>query len=80
MTEFTLHSEDSAPAESQPLLQQSQKAFGMIPGLHAVMAESPGLLEGYQRLHALFSQSSFDCLNTIASVWIKHDNCNIGNV
>ncbi len=68
MTDFTLHTEQSAPADSQALLQQSQKAFGMIPGLHAVMAESPGLLEGYQRLHALFSQSSFD-KDELTVVW-----------
>ncbi|QPH56172.1 carboxymuconolactone decarboxylase family protein [Pontivivens ytuae] len=29
------------------------KTFGRPPSLHGVMAESPGLLEGYQRLHAL---------------------------
>lgn len=32
----------------------------MIPALHAVMAEAPGLLEGYQELHRLFTQTSFD--------------------
>ena len=31
----------------------------MIPNLHAVMAEAPGLLEGYQHLHALFLDTSF---------------------
>ena len=60
MTEFTLHTEDSAPEASKPLLAQSQKAFGMIPGLHAVMAEAPEVLEAYQRVHELFVNSSFD--------------------
>lgn len=46
-----VHTLESAPEESQPLLQNSIKAFGRLPSLHAVMAESPGLLEGYQRLH-----------------------------
>ena len=32
----------------------------MLPGLHAVMAESPGLLEGYQTLNQLFQDSGFD--------------------
>ncbi|MEM1429555.1 MAG: carboxymuconolactone decarboxylase family protein [Pseudomonadota bacterium] len=47
----TVHTLETAPAESQPLLENSIKAFGRLPSLHAVMAESPGLLEGYQRLH-----------------------------
>ena len=60
MTDFTIHTEDSAPEESKPLLAQSQKSFGMIPNLHAVMAEAPGLLEAYQVAHGLFSKTSFN--------------------
>lgn len=60
MTDFTLHTIDSAPEKSKPLLENSQKGFGMIPGLHAVMAEAPGVLEGYQVLHQLVLDSSFD--------------------
>lgn len=68
MTEFTIHDKQSAPQESQALLDNSINAFGMIPNLHAVMAESPGLLEGYQRLHQLFLDSSFDDEETTV-VW-----------
>lgn len=60
MTDFTIHTSDTAPDDSKSLLENSQAAFGMIPNLHAVMAEAPGLLEGYQKLHELFLQSSFD--------------------
>lgn len=60
MTEFTLHDKTSAPPESRPLLENSEQQLGMIPALHAVMAEAPGLLEGYQTLHQLFTQTSFD--------------------
>ena len=49
----TLHTPDTAPEAAQPLLAKSQKAFGMIPNLHAVMAESPALLDAYQRTHML---------------------------
>ncbi|MEX2489522.1 MAG: carboxymuconolactone decarboxylase family protein [Pseudomonadales bacterium] len=59
MTEFKLHDQDSAPAESKPLLEDSLNAFGMIPNLHAVMAEAPAVLEGYKKLHELFTQTSF---------------------
>lgn len=60
MTDFTLHTLESAPKDSKPLLENSQKGFGMIPNLHAVMAEAPGLLEGYQTLHRLVLESSFN--------------------
>ena len=59
MTQFTLYTEDNAPEASKRLLKKSIDQFGMIPGLHAVMAESPGLLETYQLAHELFSNSSF---------------------
>ena len=77
MTDFTLHDKQSAPEDSKALLDNSINAFGMIPNLHAVMAEAPGLLEGYQRLHQLFLDSSFDDEETTV-VWqtinVEH-NC-----
>jgi len=60
MTEFTLHTVESAPEASKPLLEASKKKYGMISGLNAVMAEAPGLLEAYQKAHELFVNSSFD--------------------
>lgn len=63
--EFFLRSESrvdrTAPEESRALLEGSIKAFGRVPGLHAVMAEAPALLDGYKYLHKLFAeQTSFD--------------------
>ncbi|MEJ8566485.1 carboxymuconolactone decarboxylase family protein [Elongatibacter sediminis] len=68
MTEFTLHTQETAPEASKPLLAQSRQAYGMIPGLHAVMAEAPGLLEAYQTVHELFVNSSFD-KDELTVVW-----------
>ena len=68
MKELTLHDIDSAPEDSKPLLEKSLKGFGMIPNLHAVMAESPGLLEGYQLLHGLFQNSAFNA-EELTVVW-----------
>ena len=77
MTDFTLYTADNAPQDSKPLLGKSVEAFGMVPGLHAVMAEAPGLLAGYQVLHQLFLDSSFDDEETTV-VWqtinVEH-NC-----
>ncbi len=66
---FTLHTLDTAPEASRPLLEKSLKAFGRIPGLHAVMAESPQLLEAYQKLSELFTRTSFNA-EEITVVWM----------
>ena len=66
---FTIHDHDSAPAGSKALLQSSQQAFGMIPNLHGVFAESPQALEAYQRLHGLFADTAFDA-DELTVIWM----------
>ena len=68
MTEFTLHDQTTAPDASKPLLEKSIATFGMVPNLHAVMAESPQLLEAYQHLHDLFQKTAFD-KDELTVVW-----------
>lgn len=68
MKNFTIHTLESAPEASKPLLQKSLQGFGMIPNLHGVMAESPALLEGYQLLHKLFQETSFNA-EELTVVW-----------
>lgn len=69
MTDFTIHTLDSAPIGSRALLEDSKKNFGRVPGLHGVMAEAPALLEGYKHLHRLFAQeTSFD-KDELTVVW-----------
>lgn len=65
---FQLHSKDTAPQDSQALLEKSHNNFGMIPNLHAVMAEAPALLEAYQMAHEIFQKSSFDA-EELTVVW-----------
>lgn len=60
MTTLKIHNLETAPENSKEMLEKSLKANGRIPGLHGVLAESPELLEAYQTLHKLFTQSSFD--------------------
>ena len=60
MADFIKHTEETAPEASLPLIEKSKAAMGRLPGLHAVMAEAPGLLDGYQYLHQKFLESSFD--------------------
>lgn len=68
MSDFKLHTLESAPEGSKPLLENSVKSFGMVPNLHAVMASSPELLLGYQTLHGLAQQTSFDA-DELTVVW-----------
>lgn len=69
MTDFTIHTIDTAPADAKPLLQNSLNAFGMIPNLHGVMAESPQHLEAYQTLSNLFSKTSLTAIEQNV-VWL----------
>ena len=68
MTSFPSHDLETAPDASKPLLESSQKAFGRLPGLHKVMAESPQVLEGYQVLHNLFTETDFNA-DELTVVW-----------
>ncbi|MCI2229396.1 carboxymuconolactone decarboxylase family protein [Polaribacter sp. MSW13] len=60
MTTLKIHNIESAPEGSKELLAKSLKTNGMIPGLHGVLAGAPGLLEAYQTIHKLFTETSFD--------------------
>lgn len=68
MFDFPSHDFESAPEGSKPLLEKSQKAFGRLPGLHKVLAESPQAYEAYQMLHKLFTETDFDA-DEMTVVW-----------
>ena len=59
MTTFTIHTPDSAPAESKEQLETGQQMFGQIPNLYGVLAEAPIALEAYDTLTSLLMRSSF---------------------
>ena len=69
MADFEIHSIESAPDTSKPLLEKSKASVGRVPGLHGVMAESPALLEGYQVLHKLFAQDTIFDADELTVVW-----------
>ena len=68
MSKFPIHTLETTPEKSKTLVELSIKNNGMLPNLHAVMAEAPGLLEGYQVLHKLFTESSFNA-EELTVVW-----------
>lgn len=56
--DFNVHTIETAPAEAKPLLEKSLAAWGMVPNLHAVLAEAPEVLNAYQQLHQSFMSTS----------------------
>ena len=67
-TSLKVHTIESAPEGSKASLEQSVKAFGMLPGLHGVLASSPATLEAYKALHGFFQNSSFNA-EELTVVW-----------
>ena len=59
MSNFRVHNQETAPAKSAALLDGVEKAFGFVPNLSGVMAESPATLSAHLTLGKLFGQSSF---------------------
>ena len=58
MSDFTVHTIETAPDQSVALLQGAQKAFGFVPNLIGVLAESPAAAEAYLTLSQIFDKSS----------------------
>src|SRR6201986_3893569 len=56
---FTLHQPTDAPAGSAEILNGVQKAWGFVPNLRRVLAESPAALEAYSTLWNIAEKTSF---------------------
>ena len=60
---FNYHEKDTAPEASRPLMEQSEKIFGMLPNLHRILAEAPITYAAYNStFDAFFNHSSFSRL------------------
>jgi uncharacterized peroxidase-related enzyme len=57
--DFVVHEIADAPEASRPILQAVQAAWGFVPNLHRVLAESPETLEAYGALWTLFDRTAF---------------------
>lgn len=79
MSTFQVHTIDSAPEQSKPVLQQLQQTFGFIPNIAGTMAESPVLISAFinlfQKVHSgTFTEAQIQTLLltnavTNASTW-----------
>ena len=59
MTNYQIHTRDTAPVEAEKALEQAQAMFGFVPNLLGVMATAPRLAQSYLYLGSAVSQSSF---------------------
>src|SRR5262249_40389914 len=60
MISFPLHTLESAPEASRPLLEAARKTWSFVPTLHATLAESPVALAAYTALIDLVGTSTLD--------------------
>ncbi len=58
MADFTVHTIETAPEQSVALLRGAEKAFGFVPNLIGILAESPAAAEAYLTLSQIFDRSS----------------------
>ena len=58
MINFSVHTAETAPEASRPLLEDLDRNFGFVPNLFGVFAESPAALRGALAIYAAFSASS----------------------
>lgn len=56
---YPVHTLNSAPEASQPMLAQLQQTFGLIPNIAGAMAHSPELLKGFFGLFKQVHSGSF---------------------
>jgi len=68
MSEFKIHTVETAPADSKAILEGAVKQMGVVPNLLATMAESPSILKAYTQLNELFTKTSFDA-EELTVVW-----------
>jgi len=78
MSKFDVHTIETAPEHSKPLLEGAKQAYGFVPNLLGVFAESPAALEAYLAVSTAFSKSDFTpAEQQVILLTVSHDNgCN----
>jgi uncharacterized peroxidase-related enzyme len=72
---FTLHDSATATAGSAEILNGVHKAWGFVPNLHRILAESPAALEAYNTLWGIAEKTSFTPQErNIANLAIIYEN------
>jgi alkylhydroperoxidase family enzyme len=77
MRRFPIHTTESAPEQSRPIMQMSEQAMGYHSSLLGIMAESPTLTNGFAQLNQLFMQCSLSPLEREVVIMTvgRENNC-----
>jgi alkylhydroperoxidase family enzyme len=59
MSNYQVHTKETASPPAADILANAEKSFGFIPNLLGVMAESPVMLKAYLALGKIFDETSF---------------------
>ncbi len=59
MSNYQVHTKETASPVSAEILANAEKAYGFIPNLLGVMAESPALIKAYMAIGKIFDETSF---------------------
>ena len=59
MSIFSIHTAESAPEASRPILNSAARKFGFVPNLLGALAEAPAALQAYVTLADILAKSSF---------------------
>jgi AhpD family alkylhydroperoxidase len=58
VSSFPVHSIETAPSRARARLEAAQAAFGFVPNLLGMLAESPAALEAYQGIAGAFQRAT----------------------
>ncbi len=72
---FTLHDSTTAEPAAAAVLTGVQQAWGFVPNLHRILAESPQALEAYSTLWTIAEQTRFSAVErNVAYLAIIYEN------
>ena len=58
MTTFPIHTTETAPEASAPIVEAIHKNMGFVPNLIGVLADAPAAVEAYAAVMDIFERSS----------------------
>lgn len=58
MSQYTVHTLDTAPEKSKPILEKTRDKYGFLPNLMGTLAEAPAAAKGYAAVSEAFAGSS----------------------
>lgn len=61
-SKYIIHTMDSAPEDSKPILEKLKNEVGFLPNLAATMSESPRMIEAFTTLRDINRRGSFNAV------------------